>query len=49
MHPRKMHDADCRATMFSSPHPNPDGLSKKCANCPRAARFPSVGAFASTG
>ncbi len=35
MYPRKMHNADCRATMFSiSPRLNPDGLSTKCAGCP---------------
>jgi len=35
MHPRKMHYADCRATMFSpSPHPALTRLSEKCAGCP---------------
>jgi two-component system, chemotaxis family, CheB/CheR fusion protein len=28
-----MHNAECRTTM-SSTHLNPNGLSKKCANCP---------------
>ena len=35
MHPRPVHDADYRATMTStSPHPNPGGLCRKCADCP---------------
>ena len=35
MHPRKMHDTDCRPTMFSTrPHLKPTCLSSKCANCP---------------
>jgi len=33
MQPRKVHDADCRPTMFST-RPLADGLSEKCAGCP---------------